>query len=210
MRIAVRPSAVLIARQPSRSQPRSVSINRRTSFVGERSASKRRRLERNSSCSLEKLNFTELSRVRVRSKCERLLPSADCRDGPIDAQFPAVLVTGRQHGNRKRRYGALELDQPAKVREFGPLLATPKRVILEVTAPGIARVSSRRNGDESHRTLPLRPNQLRGRDRPDPGQDLPLHRLSNPHRHGVSHERVELARHLCPEERNTEDLLQDG
>ena len=29
-------------------------------------------------------------------------------------------------------------------------------------------------------------------------------------RHGVSHERVELARHLCPEERNTEDLLQDG
>src|SRR6516165_3464844 len=61
MRIAVRPSAVLIARQPSRSQPRSVSISRRTSFVGERSASKRRRLERNSSCSLEKLNFTELS-----------------------------------------------------------------------------------------------------------------------------------------------------
>src|SRR6516165_11024652 len=81
MRIAVRPSAVLIARQPSRSQPRSVSINRRTSCVGERSVSKRRRLERNSSCSLEKLNFTALS------------------------QFPDVLLVGRRHTNRRRSKG---------------------------------------------------------------------------------------------------------
>jgi len=50
-------------------------------FVGERSASKRRRLERNSSCSLEKLNFTELSCLRVRSECGRLLTPAHCRDG---------------------------------------------------------------------------------------------------------------------------------
>src|SRR5205809_723659 len=41
-----------------------LSINRCTSVVGERSASKRRRLERNSSCSAEKLNFTALSRAR--------------------------------------------------------------------------------------------------------------------------------------------------
>src|SRR6516164_4361804 len=97
----------------------------------------------------------------------------------------------------------------AKLRAILPLLETRKRVILRVTAPGIGRVSSGRNGDESHRTLSLRSNQLRGRDRPDPGQDLPLHRLSNPHRHRFSHERVELAGHLCSSGRDTEDLRQD-
>src|ERR1700758_4141317 len=76
-------------------------MNRRTSFVGERSASKRRRLERNSSCSLEKLNFTALSRVRIGARGGRLLPPAH-RDGPIAAQFPDVFLIGRQHGNRGR------------------------------------------------------------------------------------------------------------
>src|SRR6516165_2578412 len=97
----------------------------------------------------------------------------------------------------------------AKLLAIIPLLETRKRVILRVTAPGIGRVSSGRNGDESHRTLSLRSNQVRGRDRPDPGQDLPLHRLSNPHRHRFSHERVELAGHLCSKEWNPEDLHQD-
>jgi hypothetical protein len=58
------PSTVLIARQPC-ARSLSVSIIRRTSVVGERSASKRRRLERNFSCSLEKLNFTELSFLHI-------------------------------------------------------------------------------------------------------------------------------------------------
>src|ERR1700720_2096335 len=61
MRTAVRPSSALIDRQPSRSYPSSVSINRRTSVVGARFARKVRRLARNSSCSLEKLNFINAS-----------------------------------------------------------------------------------------------------------------------------------------------------
>src|SRR6516164_9227515 len=147
MRIAVRPSAVLIARQPSRSQPRSVSINRRTSFVGERSDSKRRRLERNSTCSLEKLNFTALSCLRIRPKCGRLLAPALCRDGPSTSNFltcslPAVNTVIAEERLLPWRLSAL--------------LTTPKRVILEVTTPGIGRTSSGRNGDESHRTLSLR------------------------------------------------------
>src|SRR6516225_444696 len=97
----------------------------------------------------------------------------------------------------------------AKPRAILPLLKTRKRVILTVTAPGVGRGIAKEKWYESHRTLPLRSDQLRGRNRPDPSQDLPLHRLSNPHRHRFSHERVELARHLCAEERNTKDLHQD-
>ena len=41
--------------------------------------------------------------MRVRSKCGRFLPPSHCRDCPIDAQFPDVLLTGRQHGSRERR-----------------------------------------------------------------------------------------------------------
>ena len=129
--------------------------------------------------------------------------ATDCRGSPTDGQFPDLLVTRRQHGKCRGALTALAavcLARNSKTSDPG------------VTAPGIGagRVPSGRNGDESYRTLPLRTDQLRGRDRPNPGQDLPLHRLSNPHGHRFSHERVELARHLCPQERDTEDLHQDG
>ena len=32
---------------------------------------------------------------------------APCRDGPIDAQFPDVLLMGRQHGKSRKRQGAM-------------------------------------------------------------------------------------------------------
>jgi hypothetical protein len=40
------------------------------------------------------------------------------------------------------------------------LLETSKRVMLTVIALGSERVPLRENGDESHRALPLRSNQL--------------------------------------------------
>src|SRR5476651_2457564 len=59
MWMAVRPSSWLSFFQPSRSKPISVAIRRRTSVVGERASSARRTPERNSSCSLVKLNFMD-------------------------------------------------------------------------------------------------------------------------------------------------------
>src|SRR6185436_5210658 len=56
MWMPVRPSSRFSRCQPSRSKPASVAISRRTSLVGERASSARRRVARNSSCSAEKLN----------------------------------------------------------------------------------------------------------------------------------------------------------
>src|SRR5918995_6021980 len=53
--MAVSPSSWFNLFQPSRSKPWSVAIRRRTSLVGERASSARRRLLRNSSCSGVKL-----------------------------------------------------------------------------------------------------------------------------------------------------------
>src|SRR5688500_2903010 len=53
--MAVSPSSWFSLFQPSRSKPWSVAIRRRTSLVGERASSARRRLLRNSSCSGVKL-----------------------------------------------------------------------------------------------------------------------------------------------------------
>ena len=66
-----------------------------------------------------------------------------------------------------------------------------------------------RKADESQRALPLRSDQLRGRNRPESGQDLSLYRVSDPHRHRLSYHGAELAGHFRSKERNTEDLHQD-
>ncbi|OIQ66490.1 hypothetical protein GALL_519380 [mine drainage metagenome] len=70
--IAVSPSCWFNSCHAARSQPASVSIRRRTAVVGDLSSRNRRRTERNSSCSLVKLNC-------MRFLLDTVLPLAGCR-----------------------------------------------------------------------------------------------------------------------------------
>jgi NAD(P)-dependent dehydrogenase (short-subunit alcohol dehydrogenase family) len=102
----------------------------RTSFVGERSASKRRKFERNSSCSLEKLNFTDVSRMRIRSEYGRLLPPAHRRDGRIDPEVRDVLLMGRQHGDTNTVSATPSRPSQCGIEPWEPLKCRP-----DLTAP---------------------------------------------------------------------------
>src|SRR5215471_11873797 len=96
----------------------------------------------------------------------------------------------------------MHIGPPALPEAPEPGMLTDNAVVIEL-------ISSRRNGDEGQRTLPLWSDQLRGRNRRESGQDLSLYRLSDPHRHRLSYHGAELAGHFRSKERNTEDLHQD-
>src|SRR6185295_1296299 len=100
MATAVRPISWLSRFQASRSKPASVAISRRTSLVGERASSARRRVARNSSCSAVKLNRMTIS-----------------SGNPLRAIFPLMTAATRLPPMQR----ALELARSAAERGEVPI-----------------------------------------------------------------------------------------